>query len=31
VTELKSLGVVDEPGPAVGADAPVAISTPPAG
>ena len=29
VTELESLGVVDEPGPAVGADAPVAISTPP--
>ena len=29
VTELESFGVVDEPGPAVGADAPVAISTPP--
>lgn len=29
VTELESLGVVDEPGPAVGDDAPVAISTPP--
>ena len=29
VTELESLGIVDEPGPAVGANAPVAISTPP--
>jgi hypothetical protein len=29
VTELESLGVVDEPGPVVGPDAPVAISTPP--
>ena len=29
VTELESLGVVDEPGPTVGADAPIAISTPP--
>ena len=29
VTELESLGVVDEPGPTVGADAAVAISTPP--
>ena len=28
-TELESLGVVDEPGPTVGADAAVAISTPP--
>jgi hypothetical protein len=31
VTELESLGVVDEPGPTAGADAAVAISTPPAG
>ena len=29
VTELESLGVVDEPGPTVGAEASVAISTPP--
>jgi len=26
---FESLGIVDEPGPAVGADAPIAISTPP--
>jgi hypothetical protein len=31
VTELESLGIVDEPGPAVGPDASVAISTPPSG
>jgi uncharacterized protein DUF6812 len=29
VTELESLGIVDEPGPVVGAGAPIAISSPP--